>query len=637
MFRRILGQQRTPRLQARGSLGRQMALILLPLVLIPLLVMAAVAYNRARTILQEQVQGQMSSTTETQIELLDEWKTAREQQLFLASQRPELRDGVSQLLRLQEGGNTLTATREAARAQLADLRTLAGQTLFSDALVVRASDGLVVAAVNQDWESHNLPALTLAGFPAGSALTLPVYNDPFFAPDRLAILTSVPMRLTASAAPNAFLVGVNTGLRLGQLMEQLQVFVEQRGVFRIERGQTYLMMRPDILIRLPRYSTEPESLTGIRHPVFNTQEAGQAMSLEYSNLDGTPVLGNFEWIPGWQVSVVNEVPQAQIYAGLSSLAPFTAAILAGSALFTLIVVVFATNRLLRPLGTLTEFAGRVSQGDWEYRVPEDRNDELGMLANALNRMAEDLSGVYRSLEARVEERTRQIRTASEVARAVTSTPNLDDLMRRAVDLIRDRFGYYHVSIFLLDEGGKEAVLRESTGEVGAALKARGHNLAVGSQSVIGFVTANNQPRVASDVGHDPIHFKNELLPGTRSEAAVPLQVGGRVLGALDVQSLESNAFNPEDVLLLQTLADQLSAAIQNARLAQTSALAADRARLISEATTRMTGLLDMERVLETAAQVLHKALGQPGILIQLVAPEDGAQPESIEVTERDGR
>jgi len=113
---------------------------------------------------------------------------------------------------------------------------------------------------------------------------------------------------------------------------------------------------------------------------------------------------------------------------------------------------------------------------------------------------------------------------------------------------------------------------------------------------------------------------------------VPLQVAGRVVGALDVQSLEPNAFTPEDLALLQTLADQLSAAIQNARLAQTSALAADRARLITEATTKMTGVLDMNRVLMTAAEVLHRALGQPEIIVRLAEGADGGSgagaPES---------
>src|SRR4030042_2679722 len=101
-------------------------------------------------------------------------------------------------------------------------------------------------------------------------------------------------------------------------------------------------------------------------------------------------------------------------------------------------------------------------------------------------MAEGLSGVYRALEQRVEERTRQIRAASEVARAAISTPDLEELLRRAVGLIRERFGYYHASIFLLDDSGENAVLRASTGDVGEALIARGHRLKVGSQSIIGW-------------------------------------------------------------------------------------------------------------------------------------------------------
>jgi signal transduction protein with GAF and PtsI domain len=118
-------------------------------------------------------------------------------------------------------------------------------------------------------------------------------------------------------------------------------------------------------------------------------------------------------------------------------------------------------------------------------------------------------------------------------------------------------------------------------------------------------------------------LKNELLPETRSEAAVPLQVAGKVLGALDVQSKEVNAFTPEALEVLQALADQLSTAIQNARLAQDSAMAAERARLLSDVTGKFGGLMDVERVLETAAHTLHRVLGQPEITITMVS---GGQP-----------
>ncbi|MEW6567814.1 MAG: GAF domain-containing protein [Chloroflexota bacterium] len=613
--------------QPRDSLGRRMALALLPMVLVPMLIMGAVAYLRARTILQQQVRGEMASAAESQLQLLDTWTTSRQQQIILASQSAGITQLADQMLRLPEGSRTLQSLRSEMHEQLVALRSGAGQNAFSDLLVVRASDGEVLSSTNTAWEGQTLPAMVDGTVAAGELSTRPVYDDSLLAPGQLALVTTGPIRTSVALVPEAVLVGVSSGLRLGHLMEQLQVFWEQRGVFRIERGQTFLVMPPDIHLHMERYATEPTIVVDASHPVLNTDlSITDVISREYTTIEGIPVLGTFQWVPGWGMAVVNEVPQSDVYAGLTGLAPFSAALVGGAALLTVVVVALVTNRLLRPLGALTEFAGRMSRGEWTYRVPEEREDEIGLLAAALNRMAEDLSSLYRTLEARVEERTRQVRTAAEVARAATSIPNLQALLRRAVELICERFGYYHAAIFLLDDSGKNAVLREATGEVGAVLVARRHSLPVGSQSIIGWVTANNQPRVASDVSHDPIHFKNELLPGTRSEAAVPLQVGGRILGALDVQSLEPHAFSPEDLSILQMLADQLSAAIQNARLAERSALAAERARMISEVTSALSALTEVDRVLETTGRFVHQALGQPEILVRLVSPEDGGLP-----------
>jgi GAF domain-containing protein len=171
-----------------------------------------------------------------------------------------------------------------------------------------------------------------------------------------------------------------------------------------------------------------------------------------------------------------------------------------------------------------------------------------------------------TLEQRVAQRTGQLQAAADISRATASERDQTKLLTLALALIRDRMGYYHASIFLLDEAGDYAVLRESTGPVGAQLKARGHRLAVGSRSLIGWVTGNRQPRIASDVGEDPFYFKNPLLPDTRAELAIPLMAGDRLLGALDVQSTQSNAFSESDVQVMQTLADQLSVAIENAAL-----------------------------------------------------------------------
>lgn len=614
---------RQTKARRRGSLGRRMAFVLLPLVVIPVVLMGAIAYLRTRDILRQQANAQLVSAAEAQASTLDQWARTREQRLQLGTQRRPLLDETANLMMVTDVSLAPPASRETLRAELLSLQAREGEMLFSSLLVVRASDGLILASTRPEWENIALPAVRDHELPLDTLATRPVFDDAVLSPSNSSIVTLAPMRITGGASADSILIGVHSDLRLGALMQQLQVYWEMRGVYRVERGATYFIMAPDLIIRLDRYATSPEALAVANHPVFQAIQTAASGTLAYTSLDGIPVLGAYEWIPEWGLGVVAELPQSDVYAELDSLAPFSLGLIVIVALLTVIVVIFITNRMLRPLGTLSQLAVRISHGDWEYRAPEDRNDELGALATGLNRMADDLSGLYHSLEARVESRTQQIRTAAAVARAVVSTPVLDDLMRRAVELIRDRFGYYHVSIFMLDDEGKTAVLRESTGDVGSAIKARGHRLAVGSQSIIGWVTANNEARIASDVRSDPVHFTNELLPETRSEAAVPLQVGGRVLGALDVQSTDPGAFSAEDIEVLQTLADQLSAAIQNARLAQASAIAADRSRVISEVTGQFSGMVDVDGVLRTAAHALHRALGQPEIVVRLNAGEAG--------------
>ena len=156
--------------------------------------------------------------------------------------------------------------------------------------------------------------------------------------------------------------------------------------------------------------------------------------------------------------------------------------------------------------------------------------------------------------------------SAEVARAATQIHEVGQLLVTCVDLIRTHFGFYYSAIFLIDEQGEWAILRAATGEAGQQLLGKGHKLGVGSQSMVGWVTANNAARIALDVGQEAVRFDNPLLPKTRSEMALPLRVRGEVIGALDVQSTGLNAFSDEDVQTVQMMADQVAIAIDNARL-----------------------------------------------------------------------
>jgi GAF domain-containing protein len=161
------------------------------------------------------------------------------------------------------------------------------------------------------------------------------------------------------------------------------------------------------------------------------------------------------------------------------------------------------------------------------------------------------------------QRARQFEAISQVVRVISSIQDLETLLPKITKVISEQFGIYHTGIFLLDDNREYAVLRASNSEGGKKMLARNHKLEVGQTGIVGFVAATGQPRIASDVGTDATFFNNPDLPNTRSEIALPLRYAGQTIGALDVQSIQPNAFNQEDIEILFTLADQVATAIQN--------------------------------------------------------------------------
>ena len=224
------------------------------------------------------------------------------------------------------------------------------------------------------------------------------------------------------------------------------------------------------------------------------------------------------------------------------------------------------RRIARPVEQLTRGAMRLAAGHLDERVAIESADELGELAAVFNQMAAELRASQAELERRIDARTAQLRASADVGRASASQLDPNRLMRDVVNLIADRFGYYYAAVFTLDDAGRYAVLREATGEAGRILRERGHKLEVGGQSMVGFVTAQRRPRIALDVGEESARFANPLLPDTRSEIALPLIVGDRVLGALDVQSTQEAAFDEASATVLQGMADQIAIALNNAAL-----------------------------------------------------------------------
>ena len=251
------------------------------------------------------------------------------------------------------------------------------------------------------------------------------------------------------------------------------------------------------------------------------------------------------------------------------------------AVFGVILFVF-TRSITEPLRNLTSHARhfsarqlRLVDGQLAEPIQIHTQDELGELAEAVNHMATDLARTFGTLEEKVAERTRdlerrtfELETIAEVVRDITTVRDLDTLLNLAARLIQERFGYYHVGIFLVDERGEYAILRAASSVAAKTMLEQRHKLKVGETGIVGFVAHSGQARIAIDVGADAVHFHNPLLPETHSEIGLPLRSRNFTIGILDIQATESHAFNQDDIETLRLLTDQLAAAIENAQLVQ---------------------------------------------------------------------
>lgn len=209
----------------------------------------------------------------------------------------------------------------------------------------------------------------------------------------------------------------------------------------------------------------------------------------------------------------------------------------------------------------------------------------------------------------IQRHVKLLKASARAARNITTILDAYELLQRTVDIICDEFGFYYAGVFLLDDAKQYAVLKAGRGEAGRAMIKEGHKLAVGGNSMIGACIANRQGRIALDVGAEAVFFENPHLPNTRSEMALPLIVGDEAIGALTVQSTEEAAFHEEDIAALQTMADQLAVAIQNANLHRQ---AERRSRLLKAANRvgkEVTSILDLDQLLPQTVNIICESYG----------------------------
>lgn len=386
-------------------------------------------------------------------------------------------------------------------------------------------------------------------------------QEPSFGDDNLIIAT--PIFDTSEHVVQGVLVLRSNATLLKKIMENTPGFSE---------AETYLVDIHFHPITKTRTPVEIVRTKASLEAIHNNVSASKTIYTSYANQQ---VLGYYEWFQPLQLAVIAEVPLSFVVS--SSLHS-----LVGSAVLALFVVIVAivavvisARTISDPIKTLARTTESFAAGKFSTRAIVDRKDEIGALAQAYNQMAAQLQEIIGKLEQRVADRTQdlegqtlRLRVAAEIARDATSARDLRELLVRSAELICNRFNFYHTGIFLLDNNKKYAVLIASPTEAGKKMMENNHKLRVGEIGIVGRVAATGEPRVTLNTGTDVVYFDNPYLPNTRSEMALPLKVGNNIIGVLDVQSDQPQAFNEDDVAIMQILADQLAIAIERTRLLQ---------------------------------------------------------------------
>jgi signal transduction histidine kinase/HAMP domain-containing protein len=574
----------------QGGLGRTLLSAFLILAIVPMSTISFIAVNRTRQDMRQELTARLTAVTTLKEAQIQQWITERSRSLAVLSGKPDVQQAAMTLLTQHPSSaaydTAYTNLRDCLRAELTQ------DTGFAGFFLLRGEDSdesllEVVSSHKQISTDTTWPEVSLTSGDRHVSLSsvVPTLN----------VTRSIP-------SPEGGSLGLLVGCLDLTALDQIMTESTELG----EMGETYLVTPAGQSIPALAPNGDTPLPVFLHSQGIDAALAGHSGRGLYDDYAGQPVIGAYRWLPELQAALLAEQAQAEAFAPGDALATMLVGTTLAVALLTTLLAAVVTRQLTRPIVRLTMRAVKIANGDLEQTVPVDRRDEIGILARAFNIMTAELRALYNGLEQKVAERTTQLREANrrlryramqlavsaEVGRVATSILDMDILLSRVVQLIRDYYRLAYVAIFLLDDTGQWAVLREGSGELGDTLKAKGQWLRVGEPGLVGQVAEKGEPQALSraDLQGGP----GSHLPPTHSEAAFPLRIGGRTIGVLDVHSLRANAFDEDDVRVLQGVADQLAIAIENARAYELEREAARQLREAEEMRSRFLANMSHE-------------------------------------------
>jgi PAS domain S-box-containing protein len=336
-----------------------------------------------------------------------------------------------------------------------------------------------------------------------------------------------------------------------------------------------------------------KNLTEVNEFINNATSQDLIVGEVDKGIEGNDVLASFVPLgsPNW--AVVVELPWQEAYSGVIQNSLITALIILAMAGLAGLAGLFVARRLAVPIVNLTQTATRIAEGEMQLEAAVSGPIEISGLATAFNSMTSQLRSLVSTLEQRVADRTKALATSADVSRRLSTIFDQHQLVVEVVEQLKSAFGYYHAHIYLVDEASGDLVMAGGTGEAGKTLLQRGHRIKQG-RGLVGRAAESKEVVLVPDTSQDPGWLPNPLLPETKSEVAVPIQVGDQVLGVLDVQNNVAESLSQQDADLIQSLANQVAIALQNIRQYEKTEASLQSAQLLLDNAPDAIQIVDME-------------------------------------------
>ena len=546
----------------RKALRTRLNVYFFLLSIVPLALVGWVAFLLARTVLEQSLFDQLNTVTASKEEELDRWVADRTADVFFLSRSPGILQPVT--LILTPNNSSIAEQASAADTLTAYARDVVTRRSDMAEILVLSLEGDIV--FSSDATHVGQPQAEARYFIEGRDMTFvqKVYNSDLLGKPTITIAS--PLLNESSRRIGVLAVHLN--------LDRLDTAI--LGTSDLGEGtQAYLV---DSRFYFVATTDDSASLEAEIHTEgIDTAVSGTDSSSRYIDHKGIPVLGAYRWIDNLEMALLAEIPEAVAFQPANQLGFTIFSIGVILAFLTLALANYWVKQITEPILSVTNSAVQVASGDLGATATVFTDDEIGTLARTFNQMTERLRRILHSLEAQVATRTdelaqsvEQLNLINQVGRNANSFIELNPLLTTVANLIRNTFDYYVVLVALIDEETREIYVSAADSAEKIDLLSLNIRVPLSRSSIISHAALSGDPLVVKDVNQEPRYLHLDELPHTRSELALPLIVGNDVLGVLDLQDQEPNAFSPNDVQVLQTLADQIAVAIQNAALFETA-------------------------------------------------------------------